>query len=62
MRELTQREMDHVSGGNLITWTFWGMELSGAFGLGYSFGEQINEFNQENFGMSLGEAVYYTVN
>ncbi len=62
MRELTQRELEQVDGGNLITWTFGASQVYGAYQIGTGIGEQINAFNRRQSNMSLGEALYRTFN
>lgn len=62
MRELTQKEVNDVSGGaiNLVLAASTGIGLAGNLGAGILIGQGINAFNTHVTGMSLGEAIYYS--
>lgn len=58
MRELTNNELEQVSGGNF----FYGMiGIVSAFEAGKAFGGYVNDYNRKAYNMSFGEAIYKTV-
>ena len=59
MRELTKSEAQKVSGGNFL---YGVIGITGAYETGKAIGGYINTFNESTFGMSTGEALYYTLN
>lgn len=62
MRELTQEEIQQVHGGVLINTAFAAISIGGAYYGAKEIGNSINQFNNDQFGMSLGEALYRTFN
>ena len=60
MRELTEKEVTQVCGGN----AFLGgaLALAGAYYTGKEIGGAINSQIERTFSMSTGQAAYYTFN
>jgi len=64
MREMKVSEITDVTGaGNkLVPATNIALRATGYFGAGVTIGSGVNYFNEKVSGMSLGEAIYYTLN
>ena len=60
MRELTKEEVKVISGGNPLA--FGALQLASAALTGWEIGGAINSFTNSTFGMSTGQAAYYTFN
>ncbi|XOV89780.1 MAG: hypothetical protein ACFHX7_07810 [Pseudomonadota bacterium] len=58
MRDLTEEEIEEVSGGNPVAGA--ALSIAGAYYAGEAIGDSINDFNLQVSGMSLGEAIYRT--
>lgn len=58
MRELTEKELEQVSGGNAYAL----LSLAGAYYTGKEIGRSINSAIKSTFSMSTGQAAYYTFN
>lgn len=56
MRELTNDELNEVSGGNIPAYL---AGASFAWEIGTATGRSINRFNQRFSGVSLGAAIFY---
>ncbi len=62
MRELSLEESKQVNGGNLVLLAYGAIQVAGAAYAGYTTGQGITNFNTKFSNMSLGEAIYHTVN
>ncbi|MBL6692265.1 MAG: bacteriocin [Pseudomonadales bacterium] len=58
MRELTEKELEQVSGGN----PYAILSLASAYATGEWAGNKVNSFVNRTFSMSTGEAAYHTFN
>jgi hypothetical protein len=58
MRELSHEEIASINGGNIA---YGALQIAGAYYTGYAFGGSINSYNQRHSGMSLGQAIYYSL-
>ncbi len=58
MRELTEKELEEVSGGNAYAI----LSIASAYATGEWVGNKVNSFVNSTFSMSTGEAAYYTFN
>lgn len=60
MRELTEKELEQVSGGNPLLGGV--LSIVGAYYTGKEIGTAINTQIRKTFSMSPGQAAYYTFN
>jgi hypothetical protein len=60
MRELTSAETKTINGGvNLTGFAGGGIQLAGAYQVGFQIGQGINYVNRTYSGGSLGAAIYF---